>query len=260
MKQLAGYSTVQQQRSSKGGRQSTFIVHNKTSNKDAENMFMSGHKGDTNMDDVSLRSMLNDMISIISRLHMIEKEAYLEACRQNPEYANSDRLKIRFLRVENYNTGLAVHRMCQYFDFKLHWFGHELLAKPIELSDLGPNDLAILSRGDLQMLKQCHDDEGRKIAHYCCRRHDTTTNSTTNINRSSRDDDPSTSTKDNNAIQYQAVSTCRHQQQRQQNTAACCKCLFAHSPLFCSLLLPHCSRWFLLVSPSHLLFLRRCGC
>jgi hypothetical protein len=157
---------------------------------------MAGRYGDS-MDD-SIRSMMHEMDSIASRLHLVEKEAYLEACRQNPDYG--DRLKKRFLRVENYNAGLAVHRMCQYFDFKLHWFGQEALGRPIELFDLRPLDLEILRRGDLHMLKHCCDTEGRKIAYYDYRRRHSSSNRDTNNGSSITSD----------TIHFEAVSTMIH--------------------------------------------------
>jgi hypothetical protein len=112
-----------------------------------------------------VRSMLTEMDAIVERLHLPEKEAYVEACRRNPGYAEADGLKLRFLRVENYNTGLAVHRLCQYFDFKFLWFGQQQLARPILLADLSADDLAVLRRGDFKLLEQ-RDTERRRIAHY----------------------------------------------------------------------------------------------
>lgn len=115
------------------------------------------------------RSMLSEMDTIVERLHLTEKGAYIEACLQNPSYAQADALKLRFLRVENYNTGLAVHRMCQYFEFKFDWFGQQLLARPLLVSDLSSDDLVFLQRGDFQLLEQ-RDAGRRRIAHYICRR------------------------------------------------------------------------------------------
>jgi len=114
--------------------------------------------------------MLTEMDAIVKRLHLSEKEAYVEACRRNPAYAQGDGLKLRFLRVENYNTGLAAHRLCQYFDFKLNWFGQRFLARPMLLSDLSSDDLALLRRGDFQLLEQ-QDADRRRILHYICWRH-----------------------------------------------------------------------------------------
>lgn len=110
--------------------------------------------------------MLLEMDEIIARgLETGEKVAYTEACRQNPDYARSPELRMRFLRVENFNTGLAAHRLCQYFDFKLQWFGEDLLGRPLSISELSSDDLAVLRRGDLQMLQES-DAKGRKVAYY----------------------------------------------------------------------------------------------
>ncbi len=129
---------------------------------------MSGRHPNEDGISIEIRSMLIEMDAIVERLRLSEKEAYVEACRRNPAYSKSDGLKLRFLRVENYNTGLAVHRLCQYFDFKIHWFGQQLLARPILLSDLSSDDLAVLRRGDIDVSEQ-RDTGRRRIAHYICR-------------------------------------------------------------------------------------------
>ena len=128
---------------------------------------MSGFHHEIEGDPNKIQSLLVELDNIIADgLFAPEKEAYDEACRQNPDYARDDLLKTRFLKVENYNTGLAAHRICQYFDFKLQWFGEELLGRPLSIADLSSDDLAVLQRGELQILQE-QDSQGRKIAFYC---------------------------------------------------------------------------------------------
>jgi hypothetical protein len=91
-----------------------------------------------------------------------DKGAYLAACKQYPEVESNKALRLKFLRAELFDAGLAAHRITQYFDFMRQWFRESLLGKRIALSDLDEFDQQVLSSGAIQALAQ-KDGSGRRI-------------------------------------------------------------------------------------------------
>jgi hypothetical protein len=101
--------------------------------------------------DTILRGMASD-----------DKGAYLAACKQDPELESNKALRLKFLRAELFDAGLAAHRITQYFDFMRQWFRDSLLGKRITLSDLDEFDHQVLRSGAIQALVQ-KDGGGRRI-------------------------------------------------------------------------------------------------
>ncbi|KAG7342820.1 hypothetical protein IV203_020764 [Nitzschia inconspicua] len=96
-------------------------------------------------------------------------DAYQLACRLDPEFANSRRLKLAFLRSVEGSAKRAAKRYVRHFATKLELFGRDKLCKDIELSDLDEYDMEALESGGFQVLRE-KDRAGRPIlfGRYTC--------------------------------------------------------------------------------------------
>ena len=126
-----------------------------------------GGVGD-NADKKVASQKIEQLKGFIARLTEQEQAAYSEALRQTPELLRSDSLYLKFLRAENFDVGLAAHRITQYFDLKLKWFGKDLLGRdPICQSDLNESGQRALRTGSMQLLPGS-DAAGRKVLFSYC--------------------------------------------------------------------------------------------
>jgi hypothetical protein len=90
------------------------------------------------------------------------KVAFDLAKFQSKEYVSDEKLRLMFLRAENFDVCMAASRMVKFFDEKYELFGPEKLTKEIILADLDPGDIAALERGFYQVLPE-KDCAGRKV-------------------------------------------------------------------------------------------------
>jgi hypothetical protein len=94
------------------------------------------------------------------------KPAYDQAEQISKVYVTDQKLRLQFLRAEYFNARKAAHRLVSFMEGKLHFFGPEVLARPIYLSDLDDDDFESLKSGFRQLLPS-RDRAGRAILlHY----------------------------------------------------------------------------------------------
>ena len=93
------------------------------------------------------------------------KAAYDLANSTSKEYTSSKKIRLMFLRAENFDPYNAASRMVRFFEEKYELFGADKLAKDITLDDLDPDDIAALERGVYQVLPE-KDCAGRKVVFF----------------------------------------------------------------------------------------------
>ena len=90
------------------------------------------------------------------------KKAYYIAKSISLNYASNNKIRLQFLRADNYDVKNAATRLVAFFESKLEIFGKEKLTKDILLSDFSKEDLADFEKGYLHLLPQ-RDRAGRAI-------------------------------------------------------------------------------------------------
>lgn len=90
------------------------------------------------------------------------KKAYYMAKSISLNYVSNKKIRLQFLRAENYNAKNAANRMVMFFESKLEIFGKTRLTQDIRLSDFSKEDLANFEKGYLHLLPQ-KDRAGRTI-------------------------------------------------------------------------------------------------
>ena len=106
--------------------------------------------------------LIQRMNMTIDSMNENEKSAYVEACQRSPQIATDTEFRLKFLRAELFDPGLAAHRLTQYFEFTRQWFGSDRLKQIIYQSDLDGDDHESLLSGGLQLLSE-KDGAGRSI-------------------------------------------------------------------------------------------------
>lgn len=91
-----------------------------------------------------------------------EKAAYDMAVKISPDYVQSNRFRLMFLRACQGDAKKAAKRITRHFSTKLNLFGSEKLVKDIELSDLDEYDMEALQSGGFQVLPK-RDLAGRNV-------------------------------------------------------------------------------------------------
>eukprot|EP00934_Nitzschia_sp_Nitz4_P000827 Nitzschia sp. Nitz4//scaffold83_size84149//32530//36503//NITZ4_005171-RA/size84149-processed-gene-0.73-mRNA-1//1//CDS//3329558938//827//frame0 len=92
-----------------------------------------------------------------------DKEAYDLASKWSTEYVDSNSFRLMFLRKEKYDTMRAAALIVRHFIVKQKLFGSgEILARPVQLSDLGAKEQHLLELGFVQMWPE-KDSAGRTI-------------------------------------------------------------------------------------------------
>ena len=109
-----------------------------------------------------IADQIQKMDIALDNMNTSEKSAYVEACRRSPQIATDTEFRLKFLRAELFDPGLAAHRLTQYFEFIRQWFGADGLEQRISQFNLDMDDLEALSSGGLQLLQQ-KDGAGRSI-------------------------------------------------------------------------------------------------
>jgi hypothetical protein len=108
---------------------------------------------------------IKQLDTVLIRMTAEDKDAYLQACKLHPGLQSNKSLRLKFLRAEQFDAGLAAHRLTQYFDFMRQWFGEKLLGRTITLADLDEFDHQALGSGGIQVLSK-KDDGGRRVLFY----------------------------------------------------------------------------------------------
>jgi hypothetical protein len=91
-----------------------------------------------------------------------EKPAYELAEQMSREYVTDSKFRLMFLRAERFDERLAAMRLVKFMDGKLEFFGSETLTRPVYMSDLSKEELAIVKSGRLQVLP-ARDRSGRCV-------------------------------------------------------------------------------------------------
>jgi hypothetical protein len=123
----------------------------------------------------SVDKMIDEPTEFVTeRLEALERElrmipikpAYDQAERISKLYVTDQKLRLQFLRAGYFDAKKAALRLVSFMEGKLHFFGPEVLARSIYLSDLEDDDFESLKLGLYQLLPS-RDRAGRAILlHY----------------------------------------------------------------------------------------------
>jgi hypothetical protein len=91
-----------------------------------------------------------------------QSAAYRAAESQSREYVEQRKLRLMFLRADNFDAKRAAHRLVYHFEKKLELFGIEKLAKDITLDGMSASDLECIENGHIQHLP-VRDQAGRAV-------------------------------------------------------------------------------------------------
>ncbi|CAJ1970008.1 unnamed protein product [Cylindrotheca closterium] len=94
--------------------------------------------------------------------NIIDKPAYNQALKQDPNYVCDEEFRTLFLRTDEMNPGLAALRIVRHFQLKLDLFGSECLTKTITQDDLDRDDMEALYAGRGRVLPS-KDRAGRTL-------------------------------------------------------------------------------------------------
>ena len=90
------------------------------------------------------------------------KRAFEMAQQTSNKYVTGISFRLLFLRANGFRAEKAATNMVQFLEEKLHYFGPEVLPRPIYLTDLDKNDKEVLKSGRMQLLPH-RDRNGRAI-------------------------------------------------------------------------------------------------
>ena len=91
-----------------------------------------------------------------------DKPAYDQAVRVNKDYVDDPKLRLAFLRAENFKAKEAAIRFVKFMDGKLEYFGPDCLTRRITISDLDEDTMAVIKSGCMQLLPD-RDRAGRAV-------------------------------------------------------------------------------------------------
>jgi hypothetical protein len=139
---------------------------NQMSLKEREQAYEEVHCVDKMIDEPT--EFVSERLEALEReLRMIPiKPAYDHAEQISKLYVTDQKLRLQFLRAEHFNARKAAHRLVSFMEGKLEFFGPEVLARSIYLSDLDEDDLESLKSGFNQLLPS-RDRAGRAIIFRC---------------------------------------------------------------------------------------------
>ncbi|KAL3910235.1 MAG: hypothetical protein SGILL_007772 [Bacillariaceae sp.] len=122
-------------------------------------------------DAIKLPAALAQMQSEIDRLmlqpensNFPEAAAYRQALELNSRYILNATFRAKFIRADRYDAAKAAVRMIKFLNFGLETFGTMALMRPIQISDLNENAIAIIREGTGFTLP-IRDPVGRLISH-----------------------------------------------------------------------------------------------
>ena len=85
-----------------------------------------------------------------------------ESTPEMGSYFNTNDFRIMFLRCERFHCKKAAKRICSFATLVYEIFGDFALQRPIKLSDLNANEVAVMKEGDSQFLP-VRDRAGRRV-------------------------------------------------------------------------------------------------
>ena len=88
--------------------------------------------------------------------------AYLEATKCYNPYVHGMEIRLRFLRCDLFDVPKAADRMLKYLDLTQELYGDIALTRPIQLRDLGKQEMEMLRGGDAQPMP-FRDRSGRRL-------------------------------------------------------------------------------------------------
>lgn len=88
--------------------------------------------------------------------------AYNKATKTYNPYVHGADIRLRFLRCDLFDIPAAAKRMLGYLDLTRELFGDVVLTRPIELRDLGKQEMEMLREGDAQPMP-FRDRSGRRV-------------------------------------------------------------------------------------------------
>ena len=94
--------------------------------------------------------------------HVPNRAIYDKAKNINARYVEDRSFRLMFLRSEDYNAERAASRLVNFLENKVKFFGKDTLARPVYLSDMDKDDIAVLKSGILQLIP-ARDRSGRVI-------------------------------------------------------------------------------------------------
>ena len=91
------------------------------------------------------------------------KKASLQLARDRcPAFFEDETFRLRFLRVDSFDTKLATSRLVRHFDKKLELFGPDKLGAKLTLQDLSEDDMDFMLSGGIQVVP-AKDRGGRHV-------------------------------------------------------------------------------------------------
>ena len=111
-------------------------------------------------------AQLDEEIAFLVAHDKASTVVYDQAARQDSNFVWDRKLRLTFLRCENFDPKRSAQRLIKFFDEKLKLFGPEKLTKTITLEDLGQAGRACLESGILQTLP-LRDRAGRAVFLWC---------------------------------------------------------------------------------------------
>jgi hypothetical protein len=130
--------------------------------RDEVNLDVHGVNAIPNEDEEFTSVSLQAFESELSAIAYTEKQAYLSARDQNPDYVMNNKFLLMFLRADQFDTKAAAARFVAFFRIKLELFGRDKLGRDIRVDDLNEDDIACLESGYAQVLN-ARDRSGRAI-------------------------------------------------------------------------------------------------
>ena len=107
-----------------------------------------------------VRRCKEEMDEVLNRIG--RETAYEQALHMSPSYVQDEKLRLMFLRADNFKPHRAANRLVRWFEEKLSIFGPDKLTREIRLDDLDECEIAILESGCFH-LPNVKDRMGRRL-------------------------------------------------------------------------------------------------
>ena len=114
---------------------------------------------------VLLRTSIAQLQEALEATDDDDKQAFLRAQQECPEYVNSETFLLPFLRCEQFNATLAARRIVRYWEEKLNLFGDEHAFGPVTLDSLQESDFRVIRGGGVSLVPS-KDEGGRALIHF----------------------------------------------------------------------------------------------
>ncbi len=141
---------------------------NRLSMKEREHRFeeMHGVSSFINETQSVVSNALSKLDQELASIHCQFKSAYNLAYTMDKSYVESSKFRLMFLRADLFDAKKAAERLLLFMEKKMKFFGPATLVRPIQMSDLGDDDITTLKSGVFQILPS-RDRSGRPIIFLC---------------------------------------------------------------------------------------------